>query len=61
MQQIKLKEQNKPLVFRGREVEYDHLLIVSISRPTAATVQPKLAILPQYRDLYLGDTRDASL
>ncbi|EIW56292.1 uncharacterized protein TRAVEDRAFT_21517 [Trametes versicolor FP-101664 SS1] len=57
---IKLKEQNKPLVFRGREVEYDHLLIVSISRPTAATVQPKLAILPRYRNLYLGNARDVS-
>lgn len=46
-------------MFNGREVDHNHLRIVDICRPTPATMQPTLDILPEYRSLYFAHVGDA--
>ncbi|EIW59812.1 uncharacterized protein TRAVEDRAFT_28813 [Trametes versicolor FP-101664 SS1] len=50
-----LKGKNRPLTFRGREVDFAHVKIMNIYRPTSATMQPTLEILHEYRSLYMAD------
>lgn len=52
--QAELERQGTPLTFCGHKVDYNHLRIVRLVRPTPATIQPMLEILPEYRDFYLG-------
>ncbi|KAH9851188.1 hypothetical protein C2E23DRAFT_886659 [Lenzites betulinus] len=47
-----LKRKGTPPVLRGHEVDFNHVLIVDIYKPTPAAYQPTLAILPEYRHLY---------
>ncbi|EIW56293.1 uncharacterized protein TRAVEDRAFT_49129 [Trametes versicolor FP-101664 SS1] len=47
-----LKAQNRPLKFNGLDVDYNHLRIVNIFRPTVASMQPTLEILDEFRHLY---------
>ncbi|KAL1948539.1 hypothetical protein VTO73DRAFT_12614 [Trametes versicolor] len=49
---VKLEAGDSPLTFRGIPVDFNHLRIVRIDRPTTATVQPVLEILSGYRYLY---------
>ncbi|KAI0673279.1 hypothetical protein C8Q78DRAFT_713943 [Trametes maxima] len=49
-----LRHEGKPLTFRGRVVENDHIHIVDIRRPTDASVQPTLMIRPEFRHLYFA-------
>ncbi|KAI0820127.1 hypothetical protein BC628DRAFT_931175 [Trametes gibbosa] len=47
-----LKHKGMPLTFGGQEVEFNHVLIVDIYRPTTASIQPTLAIHEEFRHLY---------
>lgn len=50
--QVKLEAGDSPLTFRGIPVDFNHLRIVRIDRPTTATVHPVLEILSGHRYLY---------
>ncbi|KAI0633178.1 hypothetical protein C8Q77DRAFT_878926 [Trametes polyzona] len=47
-----LKSIGTPLTLSGREVDFDHILIVNIFRPTPASWQPTLSILDEFQSLY---------
>ncbi|EIW56309.1 uncharacterized protein TRAVEDRAFT_49142 [Trametes versicolor FP-101664 SS1] len=48
----KLKDEGSPLRFNGHEVDFDHLQILKIFRPTPASMQPILEICEEFRGFY---------
>ncbi|KAI9061258.1 hypothetical protein FKP32DRAFT_1594644 [Trametes sanguinea] len=52
MSQKQLADKKMPLKLRGREVRFEHILIVNTEYCTKGSIQPTLAILPECAWLY---------